>query len=388
MILSNIKIDQNKYLLGSLTSCENLNTEYKELTLESLHLYFSEENIKLFIENNNLISKVNFNKCCLNDLEISLLKYLKVYIATFIVTNIHGKLQIGTSDNCIYEGIPYFGDNLPIDLIQKCVNTCFEEYLRIKDCSPIENKKILTFIKQNISFKVDKLEVDELYIDNHYIDRLNDLKIKYNKSNEQWKIYKQQLKKWTHQISKYTNKLQIIINNFNVRYRILKFIRKYAYINKLQTNQIAKAIKFYKSKQLIDFDITYDILSADLKYRNTLNIKNYDEFLNNLDIDYNNYFTWLVIYKDYKIIELKKKKPKRPLNRTVNLKYLMFSKYVWNLRTCLHAQKCNFFLLTFNIPKFETHYLLEYKHVSHNSINWLCKKRILFNDEPITVSIN
>jgi len=385
----------NKLKIRHITSVRKLNyiengeqqyQEYKEFTIK-LNDYFEESDICNFLKNEPISDdfKEKFNRCCLNDLSKNyILKYLKKYI----VSMQGGALHFGIADMpSLLTGIPYFG-KIPIYDILDCVKICFEKQLRVKDVNNKTNKEVLQWFIENLNITIEKLIIDKSYIDNQYIDRLNKLIAKSAKSKLIWKKYDEKIKKWLFVFNKYVQRLRKIINDFNIRNEILKFIRKKAQYKKLKLEEYKQAIDFYKSNTIINHEITYDILRNDPLLPT-------DRCINTFDVkhNYNNHFSWLVIFKDHMINKLKKNKPRHPDEHIVRFSYLDFAKYMSNIQYSLISHECNFFVITFNIPSHPSNYQLEYNNINiEDIINkkpknliWYYKQRIMTENGPILV---
>ena len=378
--------------LNSIVGPESLYKEYKEFTIE-LNNYFGESEICKLLQNDSISDdfKQKFNKCCLNNI---LKYYVSKYLRKYIVSMQGGTLHLGIADMpSLLTGIPYFGE-IPTHNIIENVKNCFEKNIRVKDVDEQTNKKVLKWIIENLVITFEKLIIDKSYIDDQYINRLHKLMTTCAKSELIWKKYDEKIKKWLSIFNKYTQRLRKIINDFNIRKEILKFIQIKAQYKKLELEEYKQARDFYESKIIIDYEITYDILRKDLKLPSDI-CTNPMEF----EHDYNNYLSWLVIFKDFTINKLKKKKPKHPDEHIKNFSYLEFAKYMSNIQYSLMIQKCNFFVIIFQIPYHPSNYELEYNNINiENTCNnkkynktkqiiWFSAKREITKEGPTTVKL-
>ena len=339
-----------KYSLCMYLQRETIDVEFKEFYLRSIRKYFEEEDIKCIYESSYIINKKTFNNMILEDIRDYIINYLPKYICNYTASNINGYLHIGISDEGIVTGIPYFG-NLSYKFINRYINICFKEYLRSRDTG---NKTIHNYYKNNIIPIISKIRIDKTLLDDHYKIRLEQLKVNQKKSVEEYNKYVNDYKEWYSQKEKYSIKLHILLNDMEIRQEILKFIVEYTEKNEFDISMYYESLMFYNSTVIIKENITVDIIK---KYEN----------------DYNNYLTWLILFKDSKIEDIKKNKPINMNYRKYDLSYSLFARQMNNITPYLLSNNCNFYLITFLI-KNKNSLQLEYKDINDK---WLYKKRVV-----------
>lgn len=348
-------LDNINYVIGEYVGNESLEREYKVYCMNTLQKYFDHEIIKqLFDPINkkrytNLIDKNIFNKMVRNDISKNIIEYLPKYIGNFSASNIFGQLHFGIADNGIIEGIPYFGHNMSTHFIKKTINNCFKEYLRTKD----GNIDDILWFQNNMRINIIKLNIDNCLLNDHYIDRLEKLCDEVKKAKAEKEQYSKNFKVWYETFTKYSVKLKTLINDFNIRKEIVIFINKQYQNKNNHDKDYIKAIEFYNSNILIDYEITKEMLQ---------------------DCTNDNPLKWLIDYKDYITTIIKLNKPKQPLYKIRNINYYEFAKHMYNTRNQLLKNKCKFYIITFDIPKHPNGKILEYKDKYGL---WQCKIRLI-----------
>lgn len=350
--------------LGSYYSKETIDEEFKEFHPRTLDKYFSENEIKKIYEDPTfMIDKNTFNKMIKENIQIYIKNYLPKYIGNYSAANMSGKLHIGISDDGIIEGIPYFGDKIPEKLINNIINQCFKNFIRINKkyaLSIVDDETVLNWFKTNLKLEITKLEINPDLLDDFYLERLKLIKLDLKNRHDAWFDYRIKFCKWYNEMCKYGIKLRTIINNIQMRKNIIMYIKSYAKENNLNIDFYQKALDFYYSDEQIDFDITVEILEK--------NIGNF-----------NSPYTWLIMFKDFTVEKIKLNKPRPPINRPFIFNYLRFAKHISNLKSYLVNNKCNFFVITFIIPKDSNYSIIEYKDIHGN---WFCKRRTIDHNGP------
>lgn len=340
----------SNYTLGSYFGTETLNQEFKAHCLNSIQKYFDHDIIKNIFENEiskSKISKNIFNKMVNYDITNNIIEYLPKYIGNFSASNIFGQLHFGISDDGILDGIPYFKNKLNKRLIDKTIKCCFDDYLR----SHNNDYNDVLWFKKNISYELTELTIDEMSSNFDYIFRLDQLKTEvanYIREHDQYKI---NFEIWLKSVHKYCIKLKTLLNDMNIRKEIVEFILEQNTDNSDKT--YLKAIEYFNSNDLFVGDITHDMLK---------NCSDDDPL------------KWLVMFKDQKILAIKKNKPIQPLYKQSHINYYDFAKHLNNIRNYLMANDCKFYIITFTIPKHPTGKILEYKD-KYNK--WHCKMRLI-----------
>jgi hypothetical protein len=346
----------NNISLSSYYGRETLNEEFKEYCLKSLNLFFSHSDIKKVYEDPLFRIDTNiFNKMVRYDMTNYIVLYLSKYIGNFSASNISGNLHFGISDFGIIEGIPYFGSKIPRTFINKAISTCIKDYIRVKNS---DDGSVLKWFKHNIKTVITKLKVNPLLLDDDVNDRLEKIKLNNLLVKKEWDNYQIEYSKWYSELLKYSIKLKTLINDSDIRKEIVSFIRKYIEENCITDTDYLLAIQFYESDIVIDHEINKDMLYS---------FSNSDPF------------RWLILFKDYILNEIKMRKPKVPLSRSFDINYFDFAKHMYNCRNYLVDNKCNFFKITFIIPRYPDNCILEYKD-KHG--NWNCKMRSIDTQGP------
>lgn len=353
---------QLQFILNSYIGRESIYEEYKEFCIheESWLKHFTKHEIYQIHHNNMYnICIYRFNKMIMNELEYYIYKYVPKYIACYISAGITGKLIFGISDNGIIEGIPYF-NNLDFNF-QEYLNTCFKK-LRINQ-TKTKNKNItIQHVSENINIKIDKLEINNDLFDDSYKNRL-DIAIKTKEIiKNSWNIYNLNYTKWHASLMKYSGKIKDLINDYDVQLEIIEFINE---TKKNKDLECEDALNFYRSHTTINYDITLQLIQS-------------------IGINYNNHVYWMLIYKDYKIEEIRKEKPIAPWQKSCDVNYVNFSKYIYNIRNYLQKQNCSFVIITILIEKLDD-VVMEYLDVDDI---WKTKIRSLRKEEPITIEYN
>ena len=357
--------DDGNLFLGSFEGQEMLNIEYKEVILETYANKVKDVVFKEIFENPAYkIDKAMFDESTILDVKHLIEKNLPKYISTFNNTGISGDLKLGFTDSGIALGAPLFG-NIDIQTILPFINKCFLSNIRVKDVDEKTNISILNQIRENIVLEIKQLTINESLLDDYYIERLEKIKADYLQSIEQFRLYRLEYMKWHSNIIRYSQKLKIIINCKEMRKEIIVYIHEIVSKKGLELDEYCGALKFYESDTLIDYDINMEVLNKEVEENN-----------------YNNIFTWLILFKDTMLYRNKILKPKLPPNRIHKINYANFGKQLCNVLQHLITQNCNFYTITFKIPKPIQSYILEYKD-SYGE--WNCKKRIISDEGPITV---
>jgi hypothetical protein len=332
---------------------EQLDKEYKEIFLHNISIYFSEEELILLIKK-NIIDTNKFNKLIISTLSKYILLYLPKYIGAFVNSNIPGKLYFGIDDsgNCI--GIPFFGilDKTIISHAIMQTHIYLHCYYKNK-----MNKKKLNIILKNIIIEIYKISYNvKKNNDNNYN---NYIKLNENIITE-WNNYLIKYKKWHSELIIYSGKLNSIVKNIELKKDMILWIKSFVNDPKYIKYNLNYIIKYFENNNTINTDITYK----------KLNIIRYD---------YNSPLKWLMEYKDYKQLIIKKQKPLQPLvkpNINIHQKYCINIK---NILYNLQFNKCNLFILSFNIPVYKN---INIEYFIQKKNEWVYRYRILNNNGP------
>jgi hypothetical protein len=347
-----LKMNDNiNYTIGAYFGNETLNQEYKVYCMNSLKKYFDHEIIQKIFEQKifeqKSLDKKTFNKMVRNDISENIIEYLPKYIGNYSASNISGQLHFGISDDGIIEGIPYFGHNISKQFIKKTIDKCFREYIRSKD----ERAGAVLWFKNNLTFDIIKLNVNEYLLDDFNLYRLAKMKQDIEIAKKELEDYQYEFKTWYKSLMKYSIKLKSLINDFNIRKEIINFIFDNNSDN--EDKSYLKAVEFYESTQLIDYEITGSMLYGCTD---------------------DNPLKWLIAYKDYILNIIKLNKPKQPLYKPTSINYYEYAKHINNVRNHLLSDKCEFYMITFNIPNHPTGEHIEYKDKYGK---WHCKMRLI-----------
>ncbi len=350
-------------ILGAWIGPEDLINEYKEFCLIYFEKFYNLDELSC-LTNSPKLFKINTDK--FNHMIRYGLKYyfdyLPKYIGNYSVmkdTTI-GKLHFGVTDGGIISGIPYFGSNLPIDIIQKLYNKVFSK-LRVSNVDEEKEQNILNWYKDNIKIEITKLEIDGSLLDNEHIKRLEKLKLIYNRLVKQWDEYNEKYKLFYCKLQKYNRKLILLINDYDIRLELIDYIINVSKEREYHDFEFQRSIIKLQSDDYIDCNITIDTID-------------------DIAFDYNNPITWLILFKDYKLNEIRKTKPRAPAERVNDFNYSLYLQNVSNIRNFLISQKCNFFKITFLIPC-NSEYVIEY---SDKYGKWHKKMRLINKSGPYT----
>lgn len=358
-----MSLTKSIHTLGMYYAHESIEEEFKEYHPRNIDKFYRYDEISPIYIHPNLttFNKKKFNNMVVHDLEEYITSYLPKYIGNYSAANMSGKLHIGISDDGIVEGIPFFGKSLPKQFIKKIVSNCFKNYLRVKKHASIKtvDATVLDWFETNLSIEITELDIDPILFDNSYLDRLADLEKRQGHALEIWTEYRTKFRAWYQELCRYSIKLKTLINDFEMRKEIIQFIETYCLENKI-VDEYQEAIEFYSSDKIIDHEISLEII---------------EETYNN----FNSPYKWLIMFKDYMVDQFRYSKPKTPLVRPVDINYLQFAKQINNIKPYLLENKCNFFVLSFVIPKDANHTLLEYRDAIDN---WFCKLRTIDKHGP------
>ena len=295
-------------LLGAFYGeSENKETEFKEFYLKiSPDSVLSLEEINFIVANGIYLKKLN--KLIFLNLKKYLIYYLPKYLSCFINTKINGKLIFGVNDIGEITGIPYLGQ-IKINKIYQFINNIVSKYLDgIDDISQYYDIK---FVKLNKDINILDDSADE------YIQDMNKRNLRYKTIIEK---YIKDKKLWLEKIAVFNTKILEILNNLDLRDELIKFIEKFS------TNKII--IQLLETQHKFSYD-------KDMYYR----IK-----------DRNHIFFWVAKFKDFKINELQKIKPrKKNLPSLVNNSMILSKISNMRYRFIKNNKNLNFYIIEINI---------------------------------------
>ena len=310
---------------------ETKQVEFKEFYLKiTPNLILTNEEINYIICTGKLFKKINH--IIFLNIKCYLSYYLPKYISCFINSKINGKLVIGVNDFGEITGIPFIGQ------IKKSKIENFISHLEINYLQGLTN------LNKFISINFIKLDKDINIIDDDANEIIQDM----NKRNKLFNSIKQDYiikkKKWLDKMSLFNTKLIKIIENKDLRSELFEFIS-------LKSNN-NKVLELLKTSNTIPFDNVF--------YR----VKNKQDI-----------FYWVAKYKDFKINELKKIKPKKIqkpslINETMILSNLSDMRY----RFIKNNKNLNYYLLEISINCSECSQPIKFKSPLNNL--WTFRKRI------------
>jgi len=329
---------------------EQLNKEYKEVFLKNIFDFFSEDELLDFI-NNYVLNKIKFNKLILQTIILYIKNYLPKYITVFINSNIIGDLYFGIDDIGNTIGIPYFGI-LDEKLISNTINN-IKILLRSYNLDLIDN------MLSNIKIEICELEEIDT-TKNEFINNLYNFEEINKKINQNWLDYFDKYKIWHKNILKYSVKLSNFLKSDEIRNEIANWIRSYKKINEFKKYDLEKIAKIYENNIFIDKKISIDLIDS-IRY------------------NYEHPIKWLIDFKDYKILEIKKEKPLQPMLKPLKDNYSKFCSNIKNILYLLNKINAKFYILKFSIPICNN---LPIEYYSEKQSKWLHRSRILINSNP------
>ena len=353
------------FKLGNYYGKESLHEEFKEFCLKSIGNFFKNTNLS-YVGKQDFdhfdFDKVTFNKIVAFDVDYYINHYLARYIGNFSAAGVDGILHIGISDSGIIEGIPYFG-NLDID-VKTIMNAILKNIRTNKAIThDVDDDHLIEWYRQNIKIDIKKLEIDITLFahDAQIFSKLQHAINKHALLENQWKEYKKLYDNWNEMMLKYNISLKNLMNNKQVRFEIIDFINNYKCKNKSVEN-FDKIIDFFKSEIICETDITYDDI-LEMKH------------------SYQHYLTWVILFKDEMILKYMSQKPTPPTRRLHDNTIYKLTQQISCIRNYLIKCDCCFYTISFIIPKYYKHCVVEYLD-EHQK--WKCKKRVLSGDEPVT----
>ncbi len=269
-------------VLGKFYSLEKVDIELKEFCLKrSPELVLSNEEIEYIITNNEWNSKLT------QLINYSLEDYFEFvipkYISTFSNSQIDGKIVIGVNDFGEITGIPYYGTLDYQSIIENFKKKFVINFKSTDDIEYImENIKLeLIPLKKEITFLEDEVDIYYQMYKNHIIS-----------FNNKMHDYLEIRSKWEFQLLIYARKLSDLINTSKTRQELIEYM-----INRNQENEKT------------DIDQILNLLKSD----SYISVPPGEEIAF-LKEDPTSFIYWLVKFKDDKVQEISKCKPKKPIN--------------------------------------------------------------------------
>lgn len=336
------KPNLDSYKLGQFFCFETLNIELKEFTLKrSPDIFLTEEDIEKIIVNNL------WSPYLTNLIHQSIDDYLEFvipkYISTFSNSKIDGNIVIGVDDFGEITGIPIDGKLDSKHLGDKIRKKLFN-YLKIDD--DIEN------VMRNIDIQIISLEKDINLLDDEvkeYYDSYKNHIIKFNNDRYAYLISR---KEWETKLLIYARKLSDIINTKKTRDELIEYVKERNL--KIENCDVTHIITLLESDQYIQIPT--------------------GEEIGLLKEDHNSYIHYLVKFKDEKVQEISKIKPKKPINPCFfGLSQILSKISYFRYRFCLNPQ-INYYLIDIKIygsRNKTSHYRL------NTNSNWIFQSRVI-----------
>jgi hypothetical protein len=283
------------------------------------------------------------------------MNYLPKYIGVFINSNISGNLYFGINDIGNIVGIPFFGD-----LNESSIsNVIFEtkKFLRSNYSS-----KFIDDILTNI--KIDICEINNYFTNKtDYIKILNEFQGINKQIKIEWIEYLIKYQDWHKEISKYSAKLSLFLDSEDIRHEIAHWIRSHKTKTQFKKYDLEKIAKIYENNIFINRTISFDFLDL---------IRN----------DYSHPIKWLIDFKDFKQMQIKKNKPNQPSIKPLKEYNFKFCSNIENISYLLKKLNCKFYILKFTIPQYNKSDKTYIEYFSQKQSKWLSKSRILINSGP------
>lgn len=350
---------------------ESIDREYKVFNFNPLKLSI-EDGVKY------LSSRIFcFNESVDKTIDNYIQLYFPKYLCSFFNPQSNLKkaeLYFGIDDNGLVIGIPYI-DNFNEDFINNLIDKIYLSNIKFPSIE-IKNK-----IRQSI--KVEVIPVNKSKIINNcsnkksvYSRYFNDLEKIKNKN----KLYKKKRNVWNEMCELNNPKLQDMINDFETRKFIWKYIKiKTCFMKKKFKNKFSHLEPYCDVNNYWNMmtNIKSNHLFDSLKVGSMVEINE-----DNLDI-----YKWVALWKDSKFSMLKKVKPIKPVKK-INSYYPIFllsqvSKMIpeW-VQT---NEKLNLFIIkiTFNIN--DNQQYLQYKDITNQ---WKYSHRTMIDGIPMSPSFN
>ena len=303
------------YLGNFLKNGENLHTEYKEFCMkENIYKFFSEKQISIMLRNSIIPRKfddvIMYNMC----------KYIDIYIAKYAASH-HNSLNtqkkmsfmIGIDDYAEITGIPYT-KNLKDDI------GFIHRYIKRTLCMNLNEMCCIKFNLRINKCKIDLDLLDDGQLANQlslYDKHMNWYNIKYRKYNKKRKL-------WIKSVMKYKGKLQMVYEDMDFQEEFKEYLKSE---DKMKTFNA-----YFNSKYTIDVDKIKDCKT-----------------------DPTSFVYWLIKFKDMKVQELMKHKPKAPaLPKIQNVEMSSVTQLTQLRRRWLEQnKKLNYFVVSVELYKKE-----------------------------------
>ena len=337
--------NMDTYILGTfLEQKEGIGMEFKEFCLkESIYNLLNARQIRSLIYESHVINK--FNDIVL----FNTYKYLEIYLAKYMSsfhnckTN-HSNMSflVGVDDDSEITGIPFKGDMVQtLPAIQRYIQTLIDTDLHTSCCLSVR----VWIHKCDIQMDLldDTIITKQLRMQHKQQHHYTIVRRKFNKKRRQW----------NKAIMKYKGKLQSVFDDPNFRKEFEAFLREQ---NMFDTFE--KDVRTYP--YVVDLDKVKD-------YK-----QNKDSFI-----------YWLIYFKDLKVSELLKIKPKPPVfPKQTNAEFCAVTQLT-NLRHrwLSNNDTLNYYVLKVDIQKKHT-CTHDISFIDPRRRHWRTVKRYLEDDDP------
>ena len=328
---------------------ESLTREYKEVFLHCIEKYFTEKDLIEFIKINK-INEYKFNKAISTTIRSYILSYLPKYIGAYNNAKIIGDLYFGIDDIGDKIGIPFFG-TLNKKTILRALNQT-HVYLRAYDNGKL-NKELINFILQNISIDISHIN-ENISNEHDHISNLNEFTEIDKSVQQEWANYFEKYYLWHKEIMFYSTKLSNFLDSIPIRIEIANWIRTFINNPKFKKYNLEEIAVIYETNGYINKDISFDVLDL-------------------VRHDYSHPLKWLMDFKDYKHITLKRQKPYSPLIKPIKNIYSKFCNNIKNISYPLQEQGAKFYIIKFTIPFIENSW---FEFYSDKQRKWYSKSRV------------
>lgn len=328
--------------LFQLTDRETISKEYKEFSFKvDLEKYYEIEEINQVVKTGVLDQR--FNTVVMDNIRHYIKYYIPKYISAFCNGHLEtfSQLYFGIDDYGEISGIPFIG-SLSEKIIKKSIYKSILENTITTDLT----KK---YIIENLKVSLIPLKVNSTVIYSDLEERLIRVENNYKVAKESYEAYRGIYLKWYSELSNYSVKL----------------------------------VKFYKihRESLMNF-----ILSTEPEYINVMEQEITPEMMSQIEklkCDPQNVLYWVCKYRDLKIEETLKLRPKKPHGKPKKLNFSNEFIKLHRLRKKFLEKnpELRYYLLEIEIPNQCTDEVF-YKDV-YGAIKK--KKRVLEKDQPICI---
>jgi hypothetical protein len=334
---------------------EELNKEYKEFYLDKIEFYFNEEICKKIIYDKHRIDHNIFNRMIDENIRDYMIKYIPKYLNSYSSAGLSGELYFGIGDDGKCHGIPYYGHidkKIILDGLDSVRNI-----LRGLILNNVNND-IIRWYYDNI--KIDIIEIEHNTNEDDNIIRIGEI-LKNNQILEiEWNKYLKKRQEWHQEILKYSIGLSKYLESENMRYEISEYINMHLLDNKYDKKILENLSNMYIKNEYNEREISIDLVES---------IRN----------NWQHPLKWVLDYKNYKINDLKFKKPLRPQYKPIEQIYTTICKDIKNIKFQLANNGCKLYLIKMKIPYLEG---TRIEYYSPKKKTWINRKRIYIKSGP------